>query len=160
MRARPMLCLLLAACACGAAAAGDIYRWVDENGKAHLSDRPPPNPPKNMTRQDSKDFDISTQRQREAAERAAKEKARLRAMEVDRTHRERVQAPKPPATAASSARGVAMPAPNASCAARRDAFRRSSECFGPYRTVTGINPEAFAACGQPVPDPSTECGTE
>ena len=160
MRARAMACMLLAAVACGAAPAGDIYRWVDEHGKAHLSDRPPPDPPRNMTRQSSKDFEISDQRRREAAERAAAERTRLRAMEEERGRRERAQAPKPPAHAPASSKQVAVPGPNASCAERRDAFRRSSDCFGPYRTVTGIKPEAFAACGQPVPDPSTECGSE
>jgi hypothetical protein len=158
MRAPTTICLLLAL-AGGAASAGDIYRWVDKDGKAHLSDRPPADPPKNMTRQDSREFDISTQRHGEALQRAEKEKARVRAMEEERVRRERAQAPRP--TRAAPSRGVAMPGPDASCAQRWEAYQRSGECFGPYRTANGgLKPEAFTVCGQPVPDPAPQCGQQ
>jgi glutaredoxin len=34
--------LLAAVCASDAVAAGKVYRWVDENGKVHFGDAPPP----------------------------------------------------------------------------------------------------------------------
>ncbi len=37
---RIALCLTLLAC--GSALAGDVYRWVDQHGKVHYSDQPPP----------------------------------------------------------------------------------------------------------------------
>jgi hypothetical protein len=67
-------------------------------------------------------------------------------------------------TPASSPRtrgaGVALP-PRGSeehCRLRWLEYRRSQACFAPFRTVTGIKPEAFAVCGREVLDPSSECG--
>jgi hypothetical protein len=37
-------------------------------------------------------------------------------------------------------------------------YERSQACFEQFRTVTGIKPEAFDACGKDLPDPSAECG--
>jgi glutaredoxin len=40
--AAPALCALACALVIGAAHAQQLYRWIDENGKTHVSDTPPP----------------------------------------------------------------------------------------------------------------------
>ncbi len=43
-RLLPCLCLLLGAASCAAAQSGTerFYRWIDDQGRLHLSDKPPP----------------------------------------------------------------------------------------------------------------------
>ena len=141
----------------GLASAAEIYRWVDDQGKTHISDRPPPTPPKNMTRQDSREYEISPDWQRDAAQRAAKDRERARALEESRVRAQQAEAAKVAASAA------AQPAParaaSTGCQAQWEAFHRSADCFGPFRTANGsTKAEGYAACGAPVPDPSYECG--
>jgi hypothetical protein len=61
--------------------------------------------------------------------------------------------------AASSPR-VATPARGSDeeCRNRWQEYRRSQACFARYRTVSGVKPEAFKACGAEVLDPSPDCG--
>lgn len=40
--AAPALCVVACALVMGAAHAQQLYRWIDENGKTHVSDSPPP----------------------------------------------------------------------------------------------------------------------
>jgi len=63
--------------------------------------------------------------------------------------------------------GNQRPVPRRSPSTRQDAescrllwerYRESEACFGPFRTVTGLNPQAFAVCGPALPDPASECG--
>lgn len=38
-------------------------------------------------------------------------------------------------------------------------YTRSQACFNRFRVVGGgLRPEAFSTCGQPLPDPSAQCG--
>lgn len=38
-------------------------------------------------------------------------------------------------------------------------YMRSQACFNRFRVVGGgLRPEAFNTCGQPLPDPSAQCG--
>jgi hypothetical protein len=56
-------------------------------------------------------------------------------------------------------RSPATPRQNAeSCRVLWERYRESEACFGPFRTVTGLNPKAFAVCGPELPDPASECG--
>jgi hypothetical protein len=63
--------------------------------------------------------------------------------------------PSKPIKAASAAEGTAD-APD--CPRLWREYRRSQACFARYRTLTGINAEAFRACGPALPDPSAQCG--
>jgi hypothetical protein len=148
-RARLLACLLAATVLPGVAAATEIYRWVDEQGKPHIADKPPKNPPANMTRETMPSQETSPQRQREAQERAQRDQQRARALE-DQRGKTPVQAPpvRP-----------SQPAGSQDCKARWAAYERSQACFAPYRTAeAGLKPEAFTACGPDLTDPSPDCG--
>ena len=143
--------LLLAAVAAPAAV---IYRWVDENGRTHLSDTVPEKYRKSATRVDSSQYEVSPERRREAEQAAAKDKAAAgkagtRGVEM-------------PATPASVPRPAKRPAqgvtPDTDCDTWQRLYRESEACFGPFRTVGGgIKPEAFEACTT-IPSPEPKCG--
>ena len=44
------------------------------------------------------------------------------------------------------------------CKRRWQEYQRSQACFAPFRTVNGMKPEAYLACGKELPDPSADCG--
>jgi len=135
---------LIAACCLVAApailAAADVYRWVDDQGKAHVSDRPPANPPANMTREALPDPDTNTHQ----------------GLDVQRRPPPQL-APMPAGRAPASAQ---PPAPaSADCKARWAAYQASQACYESYRTSdAGLKPEAFEACGPDMPDPAAQCG--
>jgi outer membrane biosynthesis protein TonB len=143
--------LLAAAMLPGIAAATEIYRWVDAQGTAHIADKPPKNPPANMTRETLPSQETSPQQQREAQERVQRDQQRSRTLESQRGA---------PAGQAPVAR-PSQSAGSQDCKARWAAYERSQACFAPYRTAeAGLKPEAFAACGADVVDPSPDCGPQ
>jgi Domain of unknown function (DUF4124) len=137
-----------------------IYRWVDENGRTHVSDVVPEKYRKSATRIDSSESTVSPERKRQAEEAAARTKAL--ADEADR-RRQAAQA-SAPASAAASAAGATTKRPaqgvtdDTDCDTWRRLYRESEECFGPYRnTRGGIKVEAFEKCN-PIPSPELKCG--
>jgi len=77
-----------------AASATVIYRWIDENGRTHVSDVVPEKYKKSATRVDSAQYEAPPESRKEAEQRAAKEKA-----VVDESAKRRASAP--PAAPAS-----------------------------------------------------------
>ena len=67
---------VMAACLAFGASATDIYRWVDENGRTHLSDVVPERYRDAATRIDSRSHELTPEQQREARERSAREAER------------------------------------------------------------------------------------
>jgi hypothetical protein len=141
------------------AGAADIYRWVDENGQTHLSDKVPDRYRDSAVKVDPGATDLSPEQQRQAQERnarikaAAEEEAKRQAPGDAAAGR---TAPVPPAPAIAP-----RPAPSrdANCEELRRRYRASQECFAPYRLANGaLRPEAFILCGPDVPDPSAQCG--
>jgi hypothetical protein len=144
---RLLACVLAAAAWPGIVPATDLYRWVDDQGRPHISDRPPRNPPANMTREPMPAPVTIPKQPTQAQERARQE--RPRALENERDKDTVQRAGTPPAPTAGSQ----------DCKARWEAYQRSQECFAPYRTAeAGLKPEAFTACGPDLPDPSPDCG--
>mgnify|MGYP001767041620 CR=1 FL=1 len=88
-----LLGVLAASLAFGAGAT-DIYRWVDENGRTHLSDVVPERYRDTATRVDSRSHELTPEQRREARERAAGEAERTGSFPAK-------------ATAESQARGAA-----------------------------------------------------
>ena len=136
-----------------AAYAAEIYRWVDENGRTHFSDKPPQQTKRPVARIDSQQFEISPEQRQSAEAHAAAEKARL----ADIANRKEPEAP------ISS-----LPAPKASstgfkpaateCATLLQRFKDHSECMAPFMNVGGsFKPNAFETCGPAVPYPAKEC---
>jgi hypothetical protein len=73
---------------------------------------------------------------------------------------QRAMPPASSAAPASDADRVTTPRASSDeeCRLRWRAYRRSQACFAPFRTVNGIKPEAFRACGPELLDPSADCG--
>jgi hypothetical protein len=146
---RLLACILAGAVLPGIVPAADLYRWVDDQGTPHVSDRPPPNPPANMTREALPSTRSTPQRQGEAQQRAQRGQEPVRAPESDRGK----------GAVQGGATPVSAPAGSQDCKARWDAYQRSQACFAPYRTAdAGMKPEAFAACGPDLADPAPDCG--
>lgn len=152
MRTRLLLVALAVVPLLGQAA--DIYRWVDESGRVHIADSVPERYRGVATRLDGKAHEPSAQQRTEAAERAAKDRARL--AEIDKARQ--AQAPASSASAPSS-----RPAPRAAtggseCERLWQEYHESQVCFGPYFLGQGgIRAEAYSKCKE-VRNPSQQCG--
>lgn len=150
--------VLASLAALGPLQAADIYRWVDEQGRTHLSDVVPDRYRGSATRIDSRRYELTPEQQHEANERAAQE--HLRDAPVNPAASTSPAAPT--ATVATPATPVKRPAERVtattSCTTWWRLYRESEECFGPFRTVGGgIKPEAFDHCNE-IPSPETRCG--
>lgn len=148
---------VMAACLAFGASATDIYRWVDENGRTHLSDVVPERYRDAATRVDSRSHELTLEQQREARERAAREAER-----AGRAPPAAAQAPQPPAPVVSPTAVVKRPAQTVTestdCTTWWRLYQEGQECFGPFRLVGGgIKPEAFDHCNE-IPSPELRCG--
>lgn len=135
-----------------AAQAGDIYRWVDENGRTQLSDVVPDKYKATAVRVDSKQFEITPEQRREAQARVDREKAMLA---------EQARASAPRGRTAPPAIGNASPAsaPGSDCEALQRSYRESQECFAPFYNANGsLKVEAYKAC-KAVENPTVKCGS-
>jgi len=143
----------------GQVQASDIYRWVDDEGRTHLSDSVPDRYKDSATRVDTRRYELTPEQQREAQDRADRERTRSATIEP--------AAPAPseapaPASAAPPQPPVKRPVErvtaNTDCVTWWRLYRESQECFGPFHTVGGgIKPEAFDHCNE-VPGPEPKCG--
>jgi hypothetical protein len=153
--------VLLAAGLPSPVAAADIYRWVDENGQTHLSDKVPDRYRNSAVKVDPGATDVSPEQQRQAQERNARIKAAGDAGAQRQAEEDAAAgrtAPVPPAPAIQP-----QPAPSrdANCDELFRRYRASQECFAPYRMANGaMRPEAFILCGPGEPDPSAQCGAQ
>jgi len=141
--------------------AGDIYRWVDGQGRTHLSDVVPEKYKNAATRIGSGQYALTPEQQRDAASRAARESARTTEPPQSRVTGASPQAtpttPVPPRVIKRPAQAVTE---STDCTTWRRLFHESEECFGPFRTVGGgIKPEAFDHCNE-IPSPLLMCGPE
>jgi hypothetical protein len=149
--------LLVTTTLCSTAIAADVYRWIDENGRTQISDQPPPKGSGAATKTPLPMEDVTPERRRAAQDRTAKDRAALRRIDDERAARARnseaaASAPEP--SAALPPRGSTE-----GCRNSRQDYSASQACFAPYRNATGgLKPEAFAACGPEVLDPSRDCG--
>ena len=133
-----------------------MYRWVDDQGKVHYSDVVPERYRSAAKPVNAPANEPTGEQQREALERAQKEKDKARAIG---THREGPAASAPPPSAAakpSGKRPAQIPNDQTDCETWQRLYMESIECFGPYRTVRGATkPEAFEQCNVvPQPPPS------
>lgn len=150
--------LMLAVCASFPAHGGDIYRWVDDNGRVHFSDKAPDRSRKSVTRIDSGRYEVSPERRQEAEERVARDRARS-ADAAERIERERALPYSSGSQSGNAASTGAVPTPPTNdCATLLRRFRESSECLAPFMNVNGsFKPNAFETCGPAVPYPAKEC---
>jgi hypothetical protein len=135
---------------CSPATAADIYRWVDEHGKVHMSDVVPEKYRKSAKRIDSSQFEVSPEDRTAAERRAAADRARAGAKPA--AGADAVAAP--PASQSIAAKPPAEP----DCETARRMYQESIDCFAPFINANGTtHADAFKFCKQ-VPDPSRRCG--
>ncbi|HET7766467.1 MAG TPA: DUF4124 domain-containing protein [Burkholderiales bacterium] len=142
----PKIALIALACSLPLAArAADVYRWVDEAGKTHYGDIVPDKYKQTAKKVGVQDVETSEAQRRETADRVAREKAKVEALQREREGR---AGPEPSASPS--------PAPQAGseCEEQMQKYQASQECFAPYRLANGaIKPEAFDKC-QAVSQPT------
>jgi uncharacterized protein DUF4124 len=132
------LAILLLVAAVGARA--DVYRWVDENGKTHYGEVVPEKYKQKSRRVDGTGPEVTGAQRREAEERAAREKARLDALEKSRDAKD---------DAAQRAAGSAPVAQAGSeCEEQMNRYLESLACFDKYRNAQGrgAKVEGFQEC--------------
>jgi hypothetical protein len=158
IKPRPWVALLLflAALAAAPAWSADIYRWVDDEGRIHLSDKVPDKYKKSAVRLgDSKEYELSPGQRREAEERLARDRERRAAEELERKRIEAEEAEAPAPFPKRAARQIEN-----ECAKLRREYRRSQRCYESFRASSFATrgEEAVRACGEPVKDPAYQCG--
>ncbi|WP_293775991.1 DUF4124 domain-containing protein [uncultured Oxalicibacterium sp.] len=163
--ARQISVFILFALANGLVVAADIYRWVDESGRTHVSDVVPQAYKGKAERIDTGPSQISPE-DRQAAQRRVEQERRL----LEQREREAASMSERPSPAAVPKAGAMSPPlqslENPACAEKWRAYRESQECFAPFmrgaRTRHGhrrpahLSEEAYRYC-TPVADPSAEC---
>lgn len=152
----PALFLLAAVC-CSAAYAEVIYRWVDDNGLTHFTDKAPRQPAKSVTTIDTHQYELSPAQRKDAEARIAREKAR--AAELASGKEKEAPAPAPAIPMPQAGNPPAKPSPAATdCASLLQRFWDSAECYAPFLNVNGsMKPGGPETCGPPVPYPAKEC---
>jgi hypothetical protein len=134
-----------------------IYRWVDENGRTHVSDVVPEKYRKSATRIDSSRSEISPE-QRQQAERAAARNKALAEEAVARRQSTPAIQPSAASRPSASKRPAQQVTDSTDCETWRSLYRESMECFAPFRTTNGATKaEAFEKCN-PIPSPELKCG--
>jgi len=128
-----------------AAGAGEVFKWVDENGKIHYGDVLPDKYKQQAKKVDSAGPDVTDLQRMEAEARNAKEKKRAEALQKSRE--EKTEAQPDPAPA---------PAPQATneCEEQMSRYLASLACFDKFRNANarGAKPEGVEECQQ-VPQP-------
>jgi Domain of unknown function (DUF4124) len=163
-------CIALWLLPAAAAGAATVYRWVDEQGKVHYSELVPERYQKAAKPVDTTAGQPGAEQQREALERAQKERARAPAAAAAASAAAAAKQARPPSGAASAAspasraaakRPAQTPDDQTDCETWQRLFLESAACFGPYRTVRGATkPEAFDVCNVVLePPPRCRIGT-
>lgn len=140
--------------------AGTIYKWTDEQGRTHFSDSVPEKYLKSAKPVSESTVGPTSDQQREAQTRAEKEKAEAGA--IGSRSPKSGAAPTPSATTStpSAKRPDRVPDDKTDCKTWVRLYLESSDCFAPFRTVSGgTRPEAFDVC-TPVDEPPSRCRWE
>lgn len=141
----------------GIAHAADVYRWVDEQGVVHLSDRVPPAHRQSAVRVTPDVPSVSEADRSQAQARARAEQARASEAQA--------RADRAASAAQRDNRGVVAsmsPPPMADmdmadCESRTRAYLESVDCFAPYVNANGTTrAEAYVRC-RAVPAPPARC---
>ncbi|MGH6647275.1 DUF4124 domain-containing protein [Aquabacterium sp.] len=149
-----VLAMTLAVCAPVVLHATEIYRWTDEQGKAHAADRPPAGVRKDrVKREDSRVHELT---------RHQREEAKTRAL-VNKSRRDQGLPVLPPLYGEGALPLTVTPVPDmqpheTECQKMVRLYRESEACFAPYKIANGVTrAEAFEHC-TPVVEPSIKCG--
>jgi hypothetical protein len=139
--------------------AASICHWVDEDGRTQLSDVVPDRYKSVAHCTSSLQYELSPEQKKAAEKRAVEERSRARSLVSSPLDIAPSRAPGP--SGATPPSGAKRPAEvvtdSTDCRVWWRIFDESTECFGPYRTVRGIKPEAFENCNV-VSSPELKCG--
>lgn len=160
MTVKKWVMLLVCAAFSVAAAAADMYRWVDESGRVSVSDNVPARYRDVATKIDTSASDIPDNQRRDALKRADQERQRAKAS------MDAVQAATPQ-TAPVKAAEIKAPRSESEteCEVLIRAYRESQECFAPFkireadgafRQDGAVREEAFQYCTS-LPSPFNKC---
>ena len=133
------------------AVAGDIYRWVDDQGVTQIGDSVPAAYKSRAKVIGSTESSVDPDQQKEAQERAAKDAEQLKKLQASKTAASGNSAAQP-----AVKRTPQPAAAGTDCASLFAAYRASQACFAPYVTVNGLRGGSNCT---PVADPSVQCGT-
>lgn len=135
-------------------AAVEIFQWVDEAGKTHMSDVVPDKYKATAKRFNSRKYELSDAERKNEEARVAKEKRRIEHPKIESVEPPDVD------TAPETASLPLAPMPQTTCTQKWDAYYRSQECFAKFMIRFGegslLKPEAYAAC-QNVESPAMVC---
>jgi len=141
---------------CLGAAAGDVYRWTDDQGRTQMSDSVPEKYRDRARRIDIDKSKPTEQERTESLNRTQRDKERAGAME--KTRQGGKEAALPAASGASRAKKAANPN-ETPCEKAYRQYQESQACYAPFHTATaGLKEDAFKQCGAAVADPSPRCG--
>jgi hypothetical protein len=120
---------------------GEVFKWVDENGKVHYGESVPERYKRNAKKVDLTDVEGSSAQQEEAKARAARDKARAESLQ--RARERQADAPQP-----ATALPAEVPMAGDECEEQMRKYLESQDCFAPYVNANGggIKPEAFQHC--------------
>jgi hypothetical protein len=144
------------------AGAGDLYRWVDENGRTHVSDVVPAPYRDIAKRVDTSASEIPENQRQEALERAAREKQ----LSDERTRAAQAEQSQSPLPAPAKTTELSPPDNTAAeCEQLIREYRESQECFAPFmfsrrdgrHRRSGVRQEAYLYCKR-VQSPYAKCG--
>lgn len=149
MNIRKFLILFLLGALPLSAVAGNIYRWVDDNGMVHYGDTVPDKYKDTATRKpELKDEHPVI----DAKGTSEEQNARARAREI-LDDRPKPPAAPPAAPVAEPEPATAAPTASLTCQQQWAAYNASQACFATYRNANGsVQAEAFEQC-TPVPEP-------
>lgn len=133
----------------------EIYKWVDDAGKSHMSDMVPEKYRAAAKRVSSRKYELSDAEYRDAQIRAAEIKSTKDKGPVEREPVDAIAPPDVPNVPHPQNLGQ-----QSTCVQKWDAYTRSQECFAPFFIRTGqgsfLKPEAYLAC-QDIPSPAMVC---
>lgn len=155
--ARAVVCALVVLA--GAAQAQTLYRWTDDKGQVHLSDKPPANA-KDVRVVPMPRDDVPASDRAAAQTRAAADRARLQQLDTQRA----AVAAQAAASAAGgdAAKGGAQSAParqpgESECAFKQREYQASAACWGGFRLANGGFKEgALEKCGPSLAPPACQ----
>ena len=140
------------------AVASTVYRWVEDQGKVHYSDVVPERYRSKAKPVNALAAEPTPEQQREALERAQRERAKALAPSISRSSPPVSALPASAASAPSRKHPIQAPNEQTDCETWQRLYMESIECFGPFRTVGGgIKPEAFEVCNVVAEPPPTRC---
>ncbi len=136
-----------------------ICRWVDQKGRTQIADVVPDRYASVATCTDSKQYELTPDQRRDAAQRKAVERSKAR-RDMAKLPKKAASSASRPMDAASQPRAkrpTEVVTDTTDCATWWRIYDESGECFDPYKTLRGIRSEAFDNCNE-VPSPAPKCG--